>query len=155
MREAKRADVLVRRMVTLAQVLGGAQTDNAVLGQETKKVFAADEVHLARRERFGGDFIRLAGDGRAQTHQLARLGNLRDQRLAFARTGGQLGAPRTEHEDAARRLPFDKQQRAFREEGAVFESLKLLQPLDRQVTEEGAGAQAALDTIFNDLHSVW
>src|SRR6185369_6584350 len=98
-RKAERADLALRGVILLAELLGGVHARLGVRGEEREEVVALDEVQLRRLDRLGGDLVRLAEDRGAGAEDLARLGDLDDQRLPLGRRRRQLRPPAAKNEE--------------------------------------------------------
>jgi hypothetical protein len=65
-----------RGVVLLAELFGHFEAGIAVFLQETEKVFALDEIHLARINALSCQLLSIAGNRGVQAQYFPRLGNL-------------------------------------------------------------------------------
>src|ERR1017187_3980893 len=84
----------------------------------------------------------------------SRLGDTQDQRLSVARGGRQFYTARAEDIDAARSLPFHKQDCALRKCTCVFNPLQMFERRLREIAEEAGMSELANKTVFRDLNAV-
>src|SRR5208283_463331 len=153
-RETERADHFVCGLAILAQVVRGVQAGIGVILQELQEIVALDEIELAWLERFGREFVGLAGNRAMQTENLTGLGNAQDQRLAIARSRGQLYAAGADDINAARRLALHEQYRPLGIRAGVLDLLQVFKGGLGKIAEEAGLTQLADQTIFCDLKPV-
>src|SRR5579864_912022 len=124
------------------------------LAKVFQEVVAPDVIHLAGFEHFRRRLIGCARDGSVQTQDLSGLGNAQNDGLAFARSDGNLDPALAEHENAARRLPFDKEDGAFRVRGRISDGLERFECGGRQIAEETLRPHFAIATAFGKVQTV-
>jgi len=138
-------------VVLVAQLFGYFETRIGVLSQESQKIFALNEIHLAGINGFGSQLVRLTRNGGAQAEHFARLSDLEYQGFAIGRTDGELDSSFAQNEDASRRLAFHKQDRTLRIRRGILDAFKGLQGSRVEVTEEPVGPKLASQAAFNDV----
>ena len=126
-----------------------------MFAQEAQEVFPLHEIDLAGIDGFCRHFVRLTGNRGAQSENFAGLNDLEDQRPSFSRAQEKFYAALTQHENATRRLAFDKQHGAFWIRTRVFDVFKRLQSRGRKIAKDAVGPHFARQATFDDVQTVW
>src|SRR5262249_52293925 len=103
----------MRRVIVIAQMLSESQANLRVLLQQLEELLVLYECNLARAQRLGCDLMGPARNRGAGAEHFTGFGNPCNQRLAIARTGGELSAPGANQIHSSRNLPFDEQNRSL------------------------------------------
>src|SRR5271166_4793901 len=154
MRETQRADFAAGAVIFVAELLGYPQAGVTVLLQEAKEILTFDEVYLARIDRLGSQLVRLAANCRAESQHLSRFGDFKDQCFAIGGADGELHTAFAQHKDPAWRLPFDKQDRAFRIGSGVFDGLERLQCGGWKIAKNMFCPHLASQAAFYDVQTI-
>lgn len=155
MGQAERAYLVAGNVVLFTELLSDLEACLGVLLEEAQKVFALDEIYLARVDRLSGEFVGLAGDGGAQPENLSGVGNFQDESFAIAGADGKLDASFAKDKNSARGLAFDEQDSTLGVCRCVLDGLERLQSGPGQIAENAIGAHLASETAFDNIQTVW
>src|SRR5579864_1761824 len=128
-------------------MLSDLQAGVAVLLEEPKEVLPVHKVQQAWLHRLHRQLIRLACNNCVQAEDFTRLRDPHDKSFPSRRSDGELGLSLAKHEDSTWGLPFNKNDRAVRENRATFYLVESFQRFLGEGTEETVGTQVASKTF--------
>jgi len=146
--------VLVRLLALAAQMDGRLHAGLSMFRQKLQKVVSFYKVQLARLAGFRSRRVRNSRNSCVQPQHLARLRDLENESLAFARSGRQLHSTLAQNLNAAAWLTFVEPSCTSRKYQRELYLLKRFHVRLRQTTEKAFGTKFAGEAVFYQLHPV-
>src|SRR5687768_2210069 len=99
-RQSKRANLHISRMIFKAELLDRAERDFRILLEKAQELVFSDKIYLTLFQNYRCCFISRIGNRLAQSKNFASFGNAQNNNFTVSRTGRELNSSLAKHINA-------------------------------------------------------